>query len=33
MSLDLVDVSFVYDVGTPFERMALDGVSLSLIHI
>lgn len=30
MSLDLVDVSFVYDVGTPFERMALDGVSFSI---
>ena len=30
MALDLVDVSFVYDVGTPFERMALDGVSFSI---
>ena len=30
MSLDLVDVSFFYDVGTPFERMALDGVSFSI---
>lgn len=30
MSLDIVDVSFVYDAGTPFEKKALDGVSFSI---
>lgn len=30
MSLDLVDVSYVYDMGTPFERRALEGVSFSI---
>ncbi len=30
MSLDIVDVSFVYDEGTPFERKALEGVSFSI---
>ncbi len=30
MSLDVVDVSFVYDVGTPFERRALENVSFSI---
>lgn len=30
MSLDIVDVSFVYDTGTPFERKALENVSFSI---
>ncbi len=30
MALELVNVSYIYDVGTPFERYALKNVSLSI---